>query len=222
MLDPQAYDAWYETSVGVATLEHELALLRRICPLQAGDRVLEVGCGTGRFIGSIAPQVRSAVGIDPSEQMIEFAQNNVEGVSFEVASSPGLPFANGEFDVVFECTVLSFVDDPVATVTDMVRVTRDGGSVFVGDLNRWSPWQMRRRLRGWLGRGSFAGVRFFGRRELMTMLRTAGLEHVKSGTAVYFPDWNVSRNALHRLERLGRWAWPWAGAFVAACGQRPQ
>jgi len=132
-----------------------------------------------------------------------------------------LPFADDEFDLVFECTMLGFVEEPAAAIAEMVRVTRPGGGVFVGELNRWSPWQMRRRVYGWLGRGSFAGVRFFSESQLVWMLRAAGLDDIATGKAVYFPPWNISPRWRQGLGRLCRLLCPWTGAFVGVCGRKP-
>ena len=55
-----------------------LAILKRIGALQPEGRVLDVGCGVGRHLGTFAPQVGEAVGVDVSSRMLEFAAENLK------------------------------------------------------------------------------------------------------------------------------------------------
>ena len=55
-----------------------LAILRRIGALRPEGRVLDIGCGVGRHLGTFAPQVGQAVGVDVSSRMLEFAAENLK------------------------------------------------------------------------------------------------------------------------------------------------
>lgn len=54
-----------------------LAILKRIGALRPEGRVLDIGCGVGRHLGTFAPQVGEAVGVDVSSRMLEFAAENL-------------------------------------------------------------------------------------------------------------------------------------------------
>jgi ubiquinone/menaquinone biosynthesis C-methylase UbiE len=61
------------------------------------------------------------------------------------ADAVSLPFPDGTFDVVFESTLLCFQSDPARVIREMVRVCLSGGTIVLGELNPFSPWQLWRR-----------------------------------------------------------------------------
>ena len=115
---------------------------RRLAPLligfgglSDGDRVVDVGCGTGSltFTLSQLADIAAATGIDISEGYIEYARSrNTDGrLRFEGADACALPFADRSFDRAFSLLVLQFVPDPARVVAEMRRVVRPDG--------RWLP-----------------------------------------------------------------------------------
>jgi SAM-dependent methyltransferase len=92
---------------------------------------LDVGCGTGAFCDLIARRCRpkSLSGIDPSGTQINFARRNFPKADLRVADSMDLPFGEGEFDIVASALVLHFIPDRAKGLSEMKRVTRNGGIV---------------------------------------------------------------------------------------------
>jgi len=125
----QAADA-YETFMGRYSrpLADEFA---RAAGVAAGERVLDVGCGTGALAtvlaGIVGPE--HLAGSDPSEPFVEECRRSVPGAEFRVAPAEALPFGDGEFDVTLAQLVFHFVGDQAAGVREMARVTRPGGRV---------------------------------------------------------------------------------------------
>ena len=112
---------------------------RRLAPLfvdfagvEAGNDVLDVGCGTGAltFAAAAVPAVR-AVGVDPSSEFVRAAQKAGDGdrVSFQVGDASALPFPDAAVDRTLSLLVLNFVPDATAAVLEMIRVTRPKGVV---------------------------------------------------------------------------------------------
>jgi SAM-dependent methyltransferase len=101
--------------------------------LPAGQRWLDVGCGTGALAQAIFDQARPAAvsGIDPSAAFIEHATARVgaERVRFEVGDATALPMPGASFDVAVSGLVLNFVPEPPRALSEMVRVVRPGGGV---------------------------------------------------------------------------------------------
>ena len=97
-----------------------------------GERILDLGCGTGHLTSLIAESGAEVVGIDSSEDMVRVASENYPNIRFEVADARSLPF-NGEFDAVFSNAVLHWVRPPEAVVESVWRALRPGGR-FVAEF----------------------------------------------------------------------------------------
>jgi SAM-dependent methyltransferase len=114
---------------------------RRLAPLfiahagiAAGDRVLEVGCGTGSLTFALpeAAAIASVVAIDPSEIYLAAAQakNRDPCIRLEKGDGAALRFADASFDRALSMLVLpSVLPRPEMAVAEMRRVTRPGGVV---------------------------------------------------------------------------------------------
>ncbi len=101
----------------------------------SGDRVLEVGSGTGVISALIAdrPGVDEVVGVDPSPLFVERARSRLPGARFEVADGRALPFQDGEFDTVVFATTLCHVPLPEQALAEAHRVLRPHGRLMVYD-----------------------------------------------------------------------------------------
>jgi phosphatidylethanolamine/phosphatidyl-N-methylethanolamine N-methyltransferase len=101
--------------------------------IQAGERVLEVGVGTGINL-SLYPKEAQVTGIDFSEAMLEKAREraakgtrNVRLLQMDAAD---LKFADNSFDIVYAPYLISVVPDPVKVAREMRRVCRPGGRII--------------------------------------------------------------------------------------------
>ena len=96
-----------------------------------GQRVLDVGCGPGALTGELVARLGAAAvtAVDPSEPFVAAARERHPGVTVERAAAEQLPFADDGFDAALAELVVHFMDDPVAGLREMTRVTRAGGVV---------------------------------------------------------------------------------------------
>ena len=97
----------------------------------AGDRVLDVGCGTGKLTGELVALLGAdrVAAVDPSPPFVSAVRAAHPGVTVEEAPAEALPFANGTFDAAVAQLVVNFMEDAHVGVGEMMRVTRSGGSV---------------------------------------------------------------------------------------------
>jgi len=170
----------------------------KFVPVKPGERVLEVGCGTGVVVRDLAALVGrrgEVVGIDASRRLLERARalcrRTAEDtrITLRVADGARLPFAAGRFDASLAITVILHVADPLRVVREMARVTRPGGRVGLQDQDFGvvAVTHPDRVLTERIMRGVAERVYeepHSGRR-LPGLLRAAGLEDVRLLTDVY-------------------------------------
>ncbi len=154
--------------------------------VRSGQSVVEVGCGPGALTSELVRRLGASavVAVDPSEPFVAAARERHPGVDVRQAAAEELPFADGEFDVALAQLVVHFMADPVRGLSEMGRVTKNGGVVcacvwdHAGDQSPLSPfWQaVRERDPEADVEANYAGVR---RGHLTELFREAGLREVE-------------------------------------------
>ncbi len=98
------------------------------------EKIIDLGCGTGRYSGALAAHFGASVlGIDPSEQMLEQARWKDTGgrAVFKQASGENLPEGDSIADMIFMSMVLHHLPDLRRTAFECRRVLRPSGGVFI-------------------------------------------------------------------------------------------
>lgn len=95
-----------------------------------GERVLDLGCGTG-FVTKLLPGI--VVGCDSSRKMLEQCPSSVRTVYCKAES---LPFKDDSFDTVFSLTVLQDVKDISKAVNEIRRVLKTSGNIIISVLDK--------------------------------------------------------------------------------------
>ena len=106
-------------------------------------RVLEVGCGTGRWLTALAAHGCDVAGIDPSQKMLDVASAQLPEAELVRGRGEALPWSDGSFDRVVCINALHHHDDPAASLAEARRVLVDGGALLVAGLDP------HRRLDAW-------------------------------------------------------------------------
>jgi SAM-dependent methyltransferase len=156
-----------------------LAVVNALGPL-VGRRVLDLGCGKGRFAAHLARLGAEVVGLDLSAAMLARAA----GLDRVRASARRLPFADGVFDAVVAIEVIEHVGAVDAVLDEARRVLRPGGRLAIVDKNvgaldarrPWLPsvvvkWIDERRGRWMYPHGGPVVERWFRPRGLRDRLR---------------------------------------------------
>ena len=98
-------------------------------------RWLDVGSGTGALSQTVLDIAAPSLvqGIDPSEDYVNYARKHITDsrARFDVGDARTLPYQTASFDAVVSGLALNFVPEPAIAVSEMVRVTRIGGTVAV-------------------------------------------------------------------------------------------
>jgi demethylmenaquinone methyltransferase / 2-methoxy-6-polyprenyl-1,4-benzoquinol methylase len=137
------------------------------------DTVLDVATGTGMVARELLAQKGcTVVGLDQSPEMLAEARRRLSGVTFVEGRAETLPFPDAAFDALTFTYLLRYVADPAATLHELARVVRPGGTIagleFAVPRGVWRPlWELyvgfglplagRLLGRGWAEVGAFLG-----------------------------------------------------------------
>ena len=193
-----------DTSPGWADLRRSWLDFSEVRP---GERVLDVGCGTGVVVRDLAERVGEqgrVVGIDPSGRFIEEALRRIEGkafrdrIEFRRADGAALPFAASSFDLVVASAVFGHIPNALEVLREMARVARSGGRVVAFDhdidtivVNSDHRELTRRIVHAYCDRYFTSG---WAGRELYGLFREVGLEAIEilpltHTSTEYVPYW---------------------------------
>ena len=171
------------------------------CPLEAGDVVLDLGCGEGRHVISayLEAQVHS-VGVDLSlddlkttrEKFQDFAEPDNHSKSFGLSSANALelPFADNTFDKVICSEVLEHIPDYQGALKEVERVLKTGGLFCASVPRRWPEkicWALSEEYHNTPG----GHIRIFRANELRQDVEQLGFEryHRHWAHALHSPFW---------------------------------
>jgi SAM-dependent methyltransferase len=154
--------------------------------LRAGERVLDMGCGSGRHAFEAYRRGADVIAFDQDADELAgvrevFAAMHEAGevpagaqADVKQGDALGLPFADGEFDRIVAAEVLEHVPDDAAAVAELARVLRPGGTIAV-TVPRWLPervcWALSRDYHEVEG----GHVRIYTRSGLQATMTAAGL-----------------------------------------------
>lgn len=129
------------------------AHVARFAGLQPGQRVLDVGTGTGVVAVTAARRGCDVTALDLTPELLEHARTNaaVAGVEvrWDVGDAERLPYPDASFDVVLSQFGHMFAPRPEAATAEMLRVLRPGGTVAFAT---WPPEQLMAQVFGFLAR----------------------------------------------------------------------
>jgi arsenite methyltransferase len=114
---------------------------------EAGERILDVGCGPGFYCAELLEQVGASgfvAGVDGSEAMLELARARCAGhdnIELHQADAVSVPVEAASFDAALSVQVLEYVADASAALAEMHRALRPGGRVLVWDVD-WATMSL--------------------------------------------------------------------------------
>ncbi|MEK7377026.1 MAG: class I SAM-dependent methyltransferase, partial [Candidatus Margulisiibacteriota bacterium] len=183
--NPAKYENWFNSLIGRYAEASEKRLIAKHLKINYGDRILDIGCGTGRFTSNFIGQGAEVHGLDSSWEMVRFAEDKYPGIEFKVGEAESICWPDNYFNVVVAITALEFISDPQKALFEMKRVLKPGGSILIGALNRGHPWAAYRKLRGFLGHPIWSKARFFTRAEMKRLLNKAGITDIVCESALF-------------------------------------
>lgn len=210
----QAIEHWNKTPLFLAEEErysrypwlYEAAEFRA----HRGERVLEIGCGTGADLLQFAKHGAVATGIDITPEHLRLARERV-GNKAQVlcADATSIPFKTGSFDYVYSAGVLHHIDRPRQVVEEIFRLLSPGGRFNILVYAYWSYAHLNYRLK-------------FGRRWKLNIENSRDPVHLDLYTGaqlrkLFAPTrLTLEKYEFNHWQALGRWV----GWFLVARGVR--
>ena len=185
--DAEGYDAGFHSAKNQYRLALEIKLLLGLLKPQPGQRILDIGCGTGISLEPLLEKGLNLTGLDPSPYMLDIAGRRLgDAVDLHRGTAEDLPFEDNAFDSAVFFTSLEFTQRPAKAVEEACRVAKD--TVVLCVLNRYAPLNMGRRFRSFLVPSIYNYAHFFSIWELKRMLHAIlGTVPVKWRTTLQFP-----------------------------------
>lgn len=209
------YDKWFETPEGRYTDKREKDLLIKLIKPEAGQTLLDVGCGTGNYFIFFEGLGYKVIGLDPSPSMMKYVEGKMkkkppllQGVNEK------LPFKDNSFDVVALITSFEFVKEAKEGVEEALRVARK--KVVFAVLNKVSYTNIKRRIQAKKKQSVFLQIRFYSIWEMKRLIKEAALGmniRINWGSVLTLPlTWHKVLGFLDGA--LSFWKNPF-GAFLA-------
>jgi SAM-dependent methyltransferase len=136
--------------------ERRLRMIRDFLPGLDRARVLEIGCGVGRYLEKLAELAPEVVGLEYDLERAVQAAHRLDHARVVNAANERLPFADATFDAVLSNEVIEHVADDSVSAAEMVRVLRPGGRIVLFCPNRWYPVEQHGVF--WRGRYRFGNI----------------------------------------------------------------
>jgi len=167
--DAGNYDAWVDKGKNRHCLDLEIKLILDLLSPSKGQRILDIGCGTGISLAPLLEKGLSLTGIDPSPYMLDVAHKRLGNrVDLHRGVAEDLPFEDNSFDAALLFTSLEFCDRPAKAIEEACRVAKD--RVVIGVLNRYAPQNMFRRFKSFFFNNMYTHAHFFSIWELRQIL----------------------------------------------------
>lgn len=129
-----------QTQAGQKRYDYKFNLLKKLCNLKPGARILEIGCGDGEFTKRLIRLDMDIIATDITPRVISRAEkeNKSKKVKFHVANAERLNFKANSFDLVCGVSILHHLNLE-KTISEIERVLKKGGYLFFTEPNLLNP-----------------------------------------------------------------------------------
>ncbi len=163
------YDKWYENPLGKAVDFVERRALEELFKPQ-GNKVLEIGCGTGLYTVRMAAKDYKVTALDISSEMIKLAQPKVQSIGKEVKWILGditaMLDSLERYDGIFSMTAFEFIPEPQKVLEALYQKLNPGGCLVVGIIADNSTWSEAYRQSAQDPESVFYNAHFFSKEEI--------------------------------------------------------
>ena len=166
------YESWRRSSQSRAIERSMEQLVLSLIDPEPGERVLDIGCGTGNHLLMFNKLGLNVSGVDASPHMVQEAKSRLGHRStIKEGMAEDLPFDDNEFDLAVLVNTLEFLDKPLLALREAGRVANR--KVFIGVLNSLSWNGILKRIQGYFGDPLFGQTTFYNLWQIKSLLQLA-------------------------------------------------
>jgi len=126
----EEYESWFFKNK--VLFQSELLALQQVIPVD--KKGVEIGIGTGIF----AEPLGIHYGVDPSDNMLEYARKR--GLEVQIGVAEELPYEAASFDYAVLITTICFVDNPQLTIEESYRILKNEGEIIIAIIDKETPF----------------------------------------------------------------------------------
>ena len=172
-----------------------------VCP-KKGERVIDLGCGTGAFTQRLKKLDLAMMGMDISTESIIKAKKNILDVNFLVGDIEKTGLKDNSFDIIIYSGVLHHFPDFSEVLNEGFRILKSGGRMFSYDTNLDNPiMALYRHPKSpfYSRKGLTSNERLFTRRKIEIKVKKAGFEKIKVRAVSGIPYKSVELKAVNKF-----------------------
>lgn len=164
-------------------LDREAEIIKEYLQGSNKGDILDVACGTGIMFKHYGN--RKIYGVDISEDMLKIAKNKFPNAQLSKADAEKLPFPDNKFSVVITSKFICHIPNYKKVISEMVRVTKPGGTIIIDFFNRDSLTFPTTKIR--LMTGTLRHFNLFSYKDIRKIARENNLEIKKLRSKVFIP-----------------------------------
>lgn len=211
--DSKQYDARWNKRGGLKTTIIQKNIVSSFIEQWSDKRIIELGCGTGRFSVELVAKGQPTILFDLTQGMLEQSRSKVINASLPFIGTRGsiysLPFGNGTFDAALSINVFNHLSDPRNSLLETSRVLKTDGWLLINFANLnsyfWPVAYFINHNHKSVGRDVYST--WLTVREMSKLLEETGFNTVEVVGNVYVPlylDYPIIREIPILLDRLSR------------------
>ncbi len=182
------YDKWYQTGEGKIIAPIELKAIK-LALGKIPKKSIEIGVGTGYFASNLG----ITYGIDPAFSPLIIARQR--GIKVVQGYAESLPLQSNYFSLVLLVVTICFVDDPVASLRESIRILRNGGKIVISIVPASSPWGEKYTEKQQNGHIFYSRAKFYTIKEIVDLLTIFSIKNIGGISTLYqSPNKEISSN----------------------------
>ncbi len=165
------YKKWAEDPANAKLIAKQIDFAFSMLDPMPESSILDIGCKLGSNLDFFIKKGLNATGVEASPYLIDFASKKLKNkADIHQSEFDNLPFEDNSFDYSLLITTLEFAEDPIKTVEEACRVTKD--KIFIGILNKYAVKNIERKIKGIFSDTVYKKARFFAIWEINNIIKS--------------------------------------------------